>query len=54
MRLDPGLLGYRTIALLRLTTTATALEPTSIALAQHPEVAFVAPTTGSNRSRLPR
>lgn len=46
LQLDPGLLGYRAVAVLWLTRTPTALEPVGVALARHPEVAFVAATTG--------
>lgn len=48
VQLDPTLLGYRTIALLWLTTSPAALEPVGAALAQHPEVAFAAATTGAS------
>ncbi|GGT74318.1 Lrp/AsnC family transcriptional regulator [Actinomadura citrea] len=48
VQLDPGLLGYRSIALLWLTTSPPALEPVGKALARHPEAAFVAATTGSS------
>jgi DNA-binding Lrp family transcriptional regulator len=46
LQLDPGLMGFRTVALLWLTVTPAALEPVGAALAAHPEVAFVAATTG--------
>jgi DNA-binding Lrp family transcriptional regulator len=48
VQLDPGLLGYDTIALLWLTASPAALEPAGEALAAHPETAFVAATTGSS------
>jgi DNA-binding Lrp family transcriptional regulator len=48
VQLDPGVLGYHTIAMLWLTTTPAALEPAGTALALHPEVAFAAATTGAS------
>ncbi|CAO5242484.1 Lrp/AsnC family transcriptional regulator [Frankia sp. AgKG'84/4] len=46
LQLDPGQLGYRTIALLWLTAAPTALEAAAHAFARHSEVAFIAATTG--------
>jgi DNA-binding Lrp family transcriptional regulator len=48
VQLDPGVFGYRMVALLWLTAVPTALETAGTALARHPEVAFVAATTGTS------
>ncbi|MEU7835365.1 MULTISPECIES: AsnC family transcriptional regulator [unclassified Nonomuraea] len=45
--IDPLLLGYDTIAMLWLTVEPSALRQTAEAVAGHPEVAFVAATTGT-------
>ncbi|MCK9879017.1 AsnC family transcriptional regulator [Frankia sp. AgPm24] len=46
LQFDAGRLGYHMVALLWLTVVPPALEATGAELARHPEVAFVAATTG--------